>query len=43
MHLPTDKGETGSQLQKELLDVVDEELLDLGLSGGSAVPRKSKR
>jgi hypothetical protein len=34
MHLPTDKGETRSQLQKELLDMVDEGLLDLGLAAG---------
>ncbi len=32
MNLPTEKGETGSQLQKELLDVVAEGLLDFGLS-----------
>ena len=40
MHLPTDKGETGSQLQKELLDVVDEGLLDLGLSAGICGAKK---
>jgi hypothetical protein len=34
MHLPSDKCETGSQLQKKLLDVVDEGLLELGLSAG---------
>jgi hypothetical protein len=34
MNLPTDKGETGSQLQKELLDVVNEGLLDLGFAAG---------
>ena len=34
MNLPTDKGKTGSQLQKELLDVVNEGLLDLGLAAG---------
>ena len=40
MHLPTDKGETSSQLQKELLDVVDEGLLDLGLSAGICGAKK---
>jgi hypothetical protein len=40
MHLPTDKGETGSQLQKELLDVVDEGLLNLGLSAGICGAKK---
>jgi hypothetical protein len=40
MHLPTDKGETGSQLQKELLDVVDEGLLDLGLAAGICGAKK---
>ena len=34
MNLASDKGETGYQLQKKLLDVLNEGLLDLGLAAG---------
>lgn len=34
MHLASDKRKAGSQLQKELLDVVNEGLLDLGFAAG---------
>jgi len=34
MNLASDKRKTGSQLQKELLDVVNEGLLDLGFAAG---------